>query len=215
MPRTETIERTLFTFDELSEEAKERARDWWRSSEDQDWTGAEYVIENAERVAAILGIEFAQRHVKLMNGNTRPESIIYWSGFSSQGDGACFEGSYTYAKGCTRKIREYAPQDKRLHDIADTLQDAQKRHFYSLVAGMQHSGHYCHSGRMGVSVEDSRDSWRDIGDAEETITQAMRDFADWIYRQLESAYDYNMSDENVDESIRCNQYEFDESGHIA
>jgi hypothetical protein len=42
----------------------------------------------------------------------------------------------------------------------------------------------------------------------------MRDFADWIYRQLESEYDYANSDESVDENILCNEYEFDENGKL-
>ena len=43
----------------------------------------------------------------------------------------------------------------------------------------------------------------------------LRSFADWIYRQLKEEYEYRMSDENVDESIRINEYEFDENGRIA
>ena len=47
------------------------------------------------------------------------------------------------------------------------------------------------------------------------MRDALRSFADWIYRQLEKEYEFNMSDENVDESIRINEYEFDETGAIA
>ena len=67
---------------------------------------------------------------------------------------------------------------------------------------------------MEVNVSHGDDSWRDVGPAGETIEQAMRDFADWIYRQLESAYDDAMSDESADESILANEYEFDETGRI-
>lgn len=212
--RTVITEKTVYSFAELNDSAKEKARDWWRECEAQDWHGADSVIEDAERVAENLGIEFATRQVKLMNGTTRPESRVYWSGFHSQGDGACFEGRYSYAKGCTKKIREYAPQDARLHSIADNLQAAQKKHSYKLQASMSHRGHYYHSGCMAVDVEHADDSYRDIGDAEDSIRGAMRAFADWIYRQLESEYEYTMVDETVDENIECNGYEFDENGRI-
>jgi hypothetical protein len=49
----------------------------------------------------------------------------------------------------------------------------------------------------------------------ETVPELLRDYMRWIYRQLESAYEFHMSDESVDESIRINGYEFDENGRLA
>ena len=46
---------------------------------------------------------------------------IHFSGFWSQGDGACFEGHYRHAKGAAPHIHAYAPQDTELHRIADSL----------------------------------------------------------------------------------------------
>ena len=153
-----------------------------------------------------------------MRGNRGTIPAIFYSGFASQGDGACFEGSYSYKKGATKKIRQYAPQDSELHRIATELQEVQRKHFYSLTATMTHRGNYQHSGCMAVDVSDSRfSSWRETigGDAEESIVQLMRDFADWMFRQLESEFDYTNSDENVDESIVANGYEFDAEGRTA
>ena len=65
---------------------------------------------------------------------------------------------------------------------------------------------------MRVSVEHSDDPYRDISDAEDTVTQCLRDFADWIYSQLEKAYDWENSDEQIAETILCNEYEFTEDG---
>lgn len=212
MPRT--VESTVFQFDELSDTAKEHARDWWRSCESQDWHDSEYILDDAKAIAEILGIEFNTRQVPLMNGSTRPEPNIYWSGFWSQGDGACFEGSYAYKAGSCKAIRAYAPTDKTLHEIADNLRDIQRKYFYQLRATCRHSGRYQHSGCMSVDVEHADDCWRDIGDAEDDIQDELRNFADWIYSQLETAYFYSMSEKNVDENIRANEYEFDENGTI-
>lgn len=207
-----TIETTVYQYDELSDRAKEKAREWYSQFVFNDSCDWDCIYEDAANVAEILGIDLRQKRVTLMNGQHRYDPCIYFSGFSSQGDGACFEGNYVYAKGAAKKIREYAPQDAELHRIADALQEVQRRHFYRLVAGMAHRGHYHHSGCMDVSVEDSEDRWRDIGDAEDDIRQLMRDFADWIYSQLEKEYEYQTSDEAVEEAIRANEYEFDEDG---
>lgn len=198
--RTETIE--IFTFNELSGAAKERARYWYRSSYEFE---PDYIIDDVEAVAKILGIEF---DVKSRN---RPEPKIWWSGFYSQGDGACFEGRYSYAHGSCKAIREYAPNDKTLHSIADALRVAQRPYFYGLSAVCEHSGRYYHSGCMQVRVDGCDMSERNV-DADE-IVGALRSFADWIYSQLEAAYTAETDDEGVDENILANGYEFDVYGN--
>jgi hypothetical protein len=35
----------------------------------------------------------------------------------------------------------------------------------------------------------------------------------WVYRRLEAEYNWLQADEQVDESIRCNEYTFDEDGN--
>lgn len=211
MPHTRT--ETVYHFEELDDHAKERARDWWRNLEAQDFD-TEYVIDDAQRMGAILGIELDTKPVKLMGGGTRYDPVVYWSGFSSQGDGACFEGRYRYAKGAAKRIREEAPRDTELHRIADALQSAQRRAFYRVTARCQHRGHYYHSGCMSVEVDNSYSSNSPYlpDGVEDDITQAMRDFADWIYRQLESEYEWRMADEQVDDAITANEYEFDATG---
>lgn len=42
----------------------------------------------------------------------------------------------------------------------------------------------------------------------------MEDRADYL-QQLEREYDYQNADEQIDESIRCNEYEFTEDGRRA
>lgn len=202
------VETKVYTYDELDDEAKEKAREWYAGmifSDSGDW---DVVFEDAVRVGKILGIEF-----DTWRGHGGP--TIYFSGFWSQGDGACFEGSYRYKKGAAKAIRKEAPEDKELHRIADAIQDIQRRHFYKLRATASHSGRYSHSGCMSVDVEHYDDRYRDISDAEGEVTQLMRDFADWIYAQLEKEYNYQISDEQVAESIIVNEYEFTEDGALA
>lgn len=203
------VETPVYTFDELSDDAKERARDWYREGiESEELTD----YDDWETIAEILGVEFKRHDVQLMGGGTRSDPCIYWSGFSSQGDGASFEGRYSYAVTAPDKIRDHAPEDATLHHIADALETVQEQHGYRLAARITQSGNYSHSGTMRVDVYDSDDESRDIGDAEAAITRELRRFADWIYQQLDAQNDYLTSDEQVDESILANGYEFTADG---
>jgi len=211
----------VYKYHELSDAAKQKAIDWYRAACAGDMYYSEYVLEDAARMAFLLGIELSTHTIPLMSGETRQEPIIYFSGFASQGDGACFEGEYSYKKGAIKAITdETGGTDSELIRIATELQEVQKEFFYSLNATMRHSSnHYYHSGCMTVETDlsDSVDLWgnRDLEDAAESVGQLMRDFADWIYKRLEDAYDYENSDEQIIESIIANAYEFDDTGERA
>ena len=201
------ISKEVYQYSELSEEAQEKARDWCREASMGDNYFSEYVIEDAVRMAEIIGIEISMRDGK------KSEPKIYWSGFSSQGDGACFEGRYHYTKGAVKKIKAET-NDKELIRISEQLQDVQKSYFYRLSANMKHQGRYSHSNAMSVDVDYSGDDSRDISDAGDEVTQLMRDFADWIYSNLEKEWDYQNSGEAVEETILTNKYDFNEDGSI-
>ena len=49
-------------------------------------------------------------------------------------------------------------------------------------------------------------------DAEDTVIEALRDLARWLYRQLQHEYDYLSSDAVVDEAITINGWTFTEQG---
>jgi hypothetical protein len=204
--RTKTT--TVYTFTELSDTAKEKARQWFRESNTD--TDFDCTLDDAETVAGLLGIEIRKRSVPLMNGKTRDKPCIWFSYFCSQGDGACFDGYWKYKAGMQKAIREHAPQDTELHRIAQQLTAAARQSFYTATATVTHSGRYYHSGTMTVDV--SSEKGPDVSD---DITQALREFADWIYSQLENEYEYQNSDAAVDESIAANEYEFTEAGEIA
>ena len=206
------IETTVYRFDELCDRARERARLWYRQGAfDHDWCGA--TLEDFERVCDILGVKLKTRTVGLHGGGTRQDPCIWFTGFWSQGDGACFEGAYVYSKGASAAIRDYAPKAERLHAVADALQAVQRRNFYQLCADIRHSGRYCHEYTMSVTVErDSANGQEITADAEDAVTEAMRDLARWLYRQFETEYDYLSSDEAVDEAIAANGYTFTEAG---
>jgi len=205
--RQETI--TLYKFNELTtDRAKEKARDWYRDGGlDYEWWDSSY--DDFREIFRILGID-ADVPLTLRNGKTGTRLGVSFSGFSSQGDGACFEGSYSYAKGSVKAMRAYAPKDNELQEIAADLQALQRKHFYKIEARLKHSGRYCHEYMVEFDVTvDGSDASDEVTDA---VKESLRDLMRWIYKTLEAEYEYLTSDEAVDESLSTNEYEFEEDG---
>lgn len=208
MPKT--IETTLYAFGELSPEAKIRARDWYRSAAPHDdWY--DFVYEDFEAICTLLGITLSRRATRLHGGGTGSRPCIWFSGFSSQGDGASFEGSYAYRARSLRALSAHAPGDAVLRDIARRMQALQRRHFYRLTATISQRGRYVHARTMDVDV--LRSDGAAVPEAVESdLTACLRDLADWLYRQLEREWDFRVSDEAVDEDIEANALLFTDEG---
>lgn len=165
-----TIEVKLYQFDELNDEAKEKAREWWREGGlHYPWHDDVYV--NFKEEMKKTGIEVGD---------------IFFTGFWSQGDGACFDTEWT--------------EVPELGHVRITLAPSR----------------YEHEGRMRVEIDaDSDETVERLEAYGEIFLESMKDKARELYRQLERDYEYLNSDESVDESIRCNEYEFLENGKRA
>lgn len=207
--RTKTTTCTVYQFDELSEDAKDRARDWYREGAlDYDWW--EFVYEDAKTIGKGLGLNIEN---------------IYFSGFSSQGDGACFTGSWSAYCMDLKKVWERCPQEDEIIRIGERLANIAQC-VPASNAYIKHTGHYYHEQSVSIDVNIDEDVEECSGEYEELFTseehiayeeqiaECLRDFMVWIYRRLEAEYDYQMSDECVDESIISNEYEFTEYGEI-
>jgi hypothetical protein len=178
------------------EELPEAAhRKWQEHNLDYDWW--EFVYEDAKEIGTILGIRVDN---------------IYFSGFWNQGDGACIEGRYNYAKESCKKIRERAPQDKELHRIADTLYAIQKRFFYGIVTTVQHTGRYYHNHSVSFAHYTDPEVATEL--FEDDLEQVLRDFMDWVYKRLENEYEYLQSFESFKDACSSMDYEFSEEGDI-
>lgn len=240
-------ETKLYQFDELNERAKEKARDWFRQALCDDTYFSESVIADAADRAAEMGFNIRTHAVKLMNGSTRYDPSVFYSGFSSQGDGACFEGTWNAADVKADKLKESAPQDKDLHRIVDEFAKVAAT-YPNAFFSVKHSGHYYHelctqfdcnpgefSGSIAVDVDCeecdgsgvSTDRSRPYECAtcldatvarwttdfpENTLIETAREFMRWIYSALETEWEYQNANEQVDENIRANEYEFTEEG---
>ena len=210
MPRI--VETTVFTIDELSDAAKENARIWYRDQGLHDeWY--DFVYEDFETICRIIGVTLATSPVRLYGGGTREKPQIFWTGFWNQGDGASFAGQYNHAKGAAKAIRAHAPKDTELHRIADELQAVQRRNFWQVHASLRQQGRYCHEYSMAIEVErDSPTGQPPTDGAEDTVIEALRDLACWLYRQLREEYEHQTSDAAVDEALIVNEWTFTAEG---
>lgn len=201
MPRTFTVEKTVYKLQELEGSAREKALDWLREGATQfDWW--DHTYEDAKTIGKLMGIEI---------------NDISFSGFWSQGDGASFTGHYSYAKGAAAAVREYAPEDKELHRIVDKLQAIQREFFYQLSAHLTRTmHHYSHENTVGIEVFRDGDYSDSVSaEIEKELLEVFRDFMRWIYKSLEAEYEYQTSEEQLIEMADANEYEFTATGSIA
>ena len=208
----QVIETVVYRIDELTDRARDTARARYREHcMDHPWY--DFVYEDFQTICELLGIDLRTSPVTRVGGASREDPHIFFRGFWSQGDGASYEGRYRYNPGSAKAIRAHAPQDAQLHRIADTLQAVQRNNFFQLQATIRQHGSYVHQYTMQVSVERDSPTWQDMTeDAESTVTEALRDLAHWLYRQLGREYEYQSSDELVDETLAINEWTFTAAG---
>ena len=208
----QVIETTVYTIEELSDEAKETVRAWYRQTcLDYEWY--DFVYEDFGTICGILGIELRTSPVRLYGGGTRDKPHLFWTGFWSQEDGASFEGSYSHAPGAAKGIRAHTPQDTELHRIADQLQAAQRPNFWQLHGTIRQQGRHCHEYTMAIEVERDSPIWQPpTNGVEDALIAALRDLARWLYRQLRCEYEHQTSDAVVDEAIAVNGLSFTAEG---
>lgn len=142
------IEKTIYQFDELTDEAKEKAREWFRGIADDNWW-SEYVIDDAKRIGALIGFDVDD---------------VYWS----QGDGACWTGSVTYSTGCAAAVARECPQDSEIQRIARAWADLQRRNFYQIRGGVSANDRY-----MRTSVDACCDANQIVSDFADWIYRAL------------------------------------------
>ncbi len=201
---TKTV--NLYTFNELSDSAKEKARDWWRESSYDDSYWSECTLDDTKEQGENMGLDIDK---------------IYWSGFWSQGDGACYTGSWNTSRvkaGETAKDWGDSPETKEIRRIAAEFEQFAKDWPESSFS-VTHSGHYSHEycTNFEVSLGEEADNnelvspeqWRKESDS---IIETARDYMRWIYKQLEKEYEYQNSDEVIDELLESNGYTFLENG---
>lgn len=221
---SKTIEVEVFKWEELSQTAKDRARDWYIEGMDYEWW--EGVYEMAKEDGYALGFCIDK---------------INFSGFYSQGDGARWEGQVDVRQW----LETHGNDSIGLSAWCALIQeDVISKH----ISVKTSPSNYCHENTMDVGeVEDRTDEFTDdwlmelpsifkgmevqhlfdiIGsdsecefDTVEAITKEIehsaKDYAKDIYIRLREEYEYLCSEEMMVDHFNCNDYYFDETGRLA
>lgn len=226
---TDTEEKTEFKFSELSDSAKETARARYREGhQDYDWW--ERIYDDAVTVGGLMGIRigdftYSYKSTTSKEQVKRTKPDIWFSGFSSQGDGCCYSGHLHIAdmEGAVAKVKEHTDTDETLLSIAA---DAE-RIVTSIKAWL-----------LTCKLKDEEPEWENpfndsiaikgeergystridsdyvFHDVRDDLNSFVSDFADWIYSQLEAEDEYMNSDEYIDAGIEANGHLFDEFGSL-
>lgn len=195
-----TIQVELYKFNELSQEAQDKAVESEQSiNVYDDWH--DFIYEKHKRIATEAGFGVEDQ---------------YHSGFWSQGDGAMF----TY--------NDLDP--KLLKEAVDKLEiSEQEKELLStayLSGHGKHSGHYYHENsadhylNLEVDGSEESDKLQSLIDehysaVEHYITKLYRSLCLDLYEDLKSTYEYLTSREAIIEGIEANDLEFYESGKLA
>jgi len=199
----------IYLASELSDEAKEVVAEkyrQWNVNYDGWWDGVEEGFKEDMK-------EYSLEVDK-----------IYFSGFWSQGDGACFECSVDDRQVFFNKmIKDKLPDSVQMRLMYNPqLEDLFTN---NLSFGTRHSGHYYHSGCMDFTFEMDTyyhpEDWGDetgeeydmltqeeFNDIEDAICSFFREKADDLYSTLSREYDALCETECICESLDANDYLF-------
>lgn len=192
MPRIH--ETTLYSFDELSTESKERAVTSFQ--EDEDYLAYEWdedTINDFTTILELIGYY---------------DITCYFSGFWSQGDGACFSAKFSRNKRCLEKVKKYCPKEEKILDIVKQIQsEIPPREEYEI----KHSGLYSHEYCTNVYYLGDNNKAEQL---DERFLELSRHLMRILYKKLNDEYDYLNSSESIVEYIKANDYEFTEDGTL-
>jgi hypothetical protein len=188
----------MLKYEELSQERKEKELCRWQETSE---FCPDFTIDKEKELLELVGISVNK---------------IYFSGFHSQGDGACFTGYYRYRKGWKKALQEQFKHNiipEETLALGQALQDIQKKYFYTLAINLKHSGNYYHENCIYFTIGDIWDRYLTFSRAEEEdIAQPFKEYMQYIYSSLEEEYTYQQSEQSFAEYCECNDIEFEEEG---
>lgn len=149
-------------------------------SEDYDdaWYGPVY--EHVKEVGRLLGFDIRG---------------IRFSGFWSQGDGASWFGYVMLKNAKLQEALEYVPDNTRIRAIVEELAPLvllPKVEFFAAYTNSR----YCHENTMEIQYIIGNEEYVDER-IEQSIEWAVKEFAKWIYKQLEEEYEYQHNNEET------------------
>lgn len=209
MPETLTRTYEAYKIDELEGSARDNAMqtlarwavedyEWWEST-------IEYFVETVE-AEGVITVDVRTSRKGGMTKFTEP--CVFFSGFWSQGDGACFAGKVDVA--AYLKLTKQAGKKRALYNWAVDQ---------GCGIRIKTKGGYSHEYSMYVDCDYNDFHYTPDGKAteqaaglEDEILEWARDKARKLYKDLEAEYEYLTSEEVLLENAHANGYLFDDRG---
>ena len=186
----------LYTFNELSESAKEKARGWYLDMQDP-YIFTHDLIEDLESETGF--------------SNLRP----YYSLGYCQGDGLCLAGHIDF-----EEIRD---DMKKVFYKDFTIADYKALYAlkeYSRI-DFNHTGHYYHKNSVDIDIYiDGCHSEKMYDFMERTADRLIKNIKEWYFAKCDQyenwGYDfsYEIEEEDLREYFECMEYEFYENGSV-
>lgn len=220
----ELTEKEHFEFNELSDQAKERARYKWREHcLLDDWW--DHIYDDATAIGKLLGIEIGEQSNRTVSGRHINTPDISFDGLYDQDDNCSFSGViwiHRMKEASARIFQETGSSNDRLIQLAEETERIYNKATIAWTArrlrgdesdtinDMRYdvSNHSHHFRSTVVAYEE--DSWHD--EFTEAVQSLVTNFADWIYDRLKKEYEHLNSNEAIDEQIKESEKLFDVHG---
>ena len=200
--RTETVEYKIFKFDELSPEIQKKVLEkhrYW-NVEGFEWWDSVYDMSHED-----------------LKAKGFMDCKIWFSGFSSQGDGACFDCTNFDGEKLIAAL-EGRIDDKRFKQYKRWISKIYQADLLGFeIRTFNH--HYNHKRTRVLEVSFGYGSNKNLKRLDALVSSFAEDLenlrlelCDEIYEMLEKEYEYLTSDEAVKESLEVNEIEFLETG---
>lgn len=191
------VTKTVYKFNELSEDAQKKAIESFRTFNVDDINWYEFVYE-----------AFIER-MKEKGFNLSDDNISF-TGFWSQGDGASFVCDDIDIE----KLSKFIDKENNT-DLGKYIRFLDN---YSITV-YRTDTHYCHYNTVSVHYDCSDMSGYNLVTEKfdtfyDRVLELVKDECKKLYEFLENEYNYKTSDEAIKESIEANEYEFDEDGTL-
>lgn len=186
----------VYTYPELSDKAKEKARSWYKESISDSEIWWPVVFADVKQCARYLGITIAYNSDRPRYDKSPSRPNIYWDDY-----GSSFSGTWAYSHMDLVAVHEEYPHDPILNKVADMLDEIKSQDASAKISDQGNTKIV-----IDIDLKNSNECDREI------IEKALQKFNTWIYEYIQSQYDYVYSDECVSEGIIANGYEFTEVG---
>lgn len=188
------ILKTVYELDEVKQKAIEK--NFYINVDYPDW--CDFILEDWKIKLEKIGFE---------NIN------IYYSGFCSQGDGACFDADID-----VDKIANYL-QSKNLINEDEKNKFIDLQDYFYLTIKSSNNCRYCHENSRYIDLDcfyvDDEDDKIFLHNIELMIEELRVSLCKQIYKNLEDEYYSLLTDEAVYEALQAQACYFEEDGRIA